>query len=189
MIRRRGILCACLAAALLATHGAVAGSIPSGPPAGEKVPGPFAPLNITGPSAGQKSCQYCKNGSRPVVVIFAQEMSPTVIQLLKKIDSATAANRDAGMASYIVFCSDDAGLVGPLQDMARKENIQNTVVTLYKAGGPDRYRLAAEADVTVLLYDHLTVKANHAFKKGELTGAAIDVIGADITKILPEKTR
>lgn len=187
MIHRQGVLSVCLMVLLLAVPSAVAGPIPSGPQAGEKVPGPFAPLNITGPDAGKKSCQYCKNGSRPVVVIFAREISPAVVRLLKTIDSATAANRERGMASYIVFCSDDDGMAGQLQELARRENIQRTVLTLYKAGGPESYRLAAKADITVLLYNHFTVRANHAFPKGEWTDAATNAVVADIPKILSEQ--
>jgi hypothetical protein len=159
----------------------------SGPQPGEKVPGPFAPLNITGPNAGEKCCQYCKNGPRPVVAVFAREVTPAVIQLLKTIDRATGTNREQGLGSYVVFCSDADGLGQRLQDVARKEGLHHTVVTLYKAGGPEKYRLSRAADVTVLVYCHFTVRANHAFKNGDLTEAAIGAVGADITKMLAEK--
>lgn len=160
--------------------------IQSGPQIGEKVPGPFAPLNITGPGAGTKCCQYCKNGTRPVVVVFAREITPAVVQLLKSIDRDTAINRERGLASYVVFCNDAEGYGKQLQEMAQREGIQNTIVTLYKAGGPEKYRLSAAADVTVLLYHHFTVKANHAFKNGDLNEGAIAAIGADIGKMLAE---
>jgi len=159
----------------------------SGPQAGEKVPGPFAPLNITGPSAGEKCCQYCKNGPRPVVAVFAREVTPALIQLLKTIDRATGMNREQGLGSYVVFCSDADGFGRRLQDVAQKEGLQHTIVTLYKAGGPEKYRLSPAADVTVLLYHHFTVKSNHAFKNGDLTEAAIGTIAADIAKMLAEK--
>jgi hypothetical protein len=137
--------------ALLSSGVALAGSVTSGPQVGEKVPGPFKPLNITGPEAGQASCQYCKNGTRPVAVIFAKAITPEVAQLLKKIDTATEVNKEHGL---------DRQLLAVAQQM----QIQNTILTLYKAGGPEKYHLNPDADVTVLLYNHLTVKANHAFK-------------------------
>ena len=158
----------------------------SGPQVGEKVPGPFARLNITGPNAGEKCCQYCKCGPRPVVAVFAREVTPAVIQLLKTIDKAAAIYRTQGLGSYVVFCSDDAGIGRQLQDIAQKEQLQNVVLTLYKAGGPEKYRLSPAADITVLLYHHFTVKSNHAFKKGDLTAAAIAAVGADIAKMLAE---
>jgi hypothetical protein len=175
-----------LTVALTCPRALRADPIQSGPQVGDKVPGPFAPLNITGPNAGEKCCQYCKNGSRPVVVVFAKEVSPAVIQLVKTIDRATGMNRDKGLGSYVVFCSDADGIGRQLQDIAQKEGIQNTVVTLYKAGGPEKYRISPAADVTVLLYHHFTVKANHAFKNGDLTESAINAVGADIAKLMAE---
>jgi hypothetical protein len=159
----------------------------SGPQVGQKVPGPFAPLNITGPNAGEKCCQYCKNGSRPVVAVFAREVTPAVVQLLKTIDDAAAANREKGLGSYVVFCSDADGLGRQLQEVAQKAKLQNIILTLYKAGGPEKYHLSPAADVTVLLYDHYTVKANHAFKNGDLTEAAIGAIGTDIARMLADR--
>jgi hypothetical protein len=172
--------------ALLSSGVALAGSVVSGPQVGDKVPGPFKPLNITGPDAGQASCQYCKNGTRPVAVIFAKTITPEVAQLIKKIDTATATNKERGLGSYVVLCSDTAGLDRQLAALAQQMQIQSTILTLYKGSGPEKYRLTADADVTVLLYSHLTVKANHAFKNGELSGAAIDAILADLGKMLSE---
>lgn len=185
MIHFRSVRIA-LAVALLANGVALAGSVKSGPQVGEKVPGPFAPLNVTGPDAGKKSCQFCKNGARPVVVVFAKQFTPAVAQLVKRIDVTTTMNKERGLGSYVVVCSDAAGLDQQLQSIAQKMQIQNTVLTLYKPGGPERYRLAAEADVTVLLYNHFTVKANHAFKAGELNDPATDAILADLDKMLSD---
>jgi hypothetical protein len=175
-----------LVVAVLANGAALAGSVRSGPQIGEKVPGPFAPLNVTGPDAGKKSCLYCKNGARPVVAVFVKQLTPAVAQLVKKIDVATAANKEQGLGSYVVLCSDAAGLDQQLQSLAQQMQIQNTVLTFYKAGGPERYRLAPEADVTVLLYNHFTIKANHAFKAGELDDPSMDAIFADLSKMLSD---
>ncbi len=185
MIRSRSVL-GSLAVALLTSGVALAGSVTSGPQLEEKVPGPFAPLNVTGPNAGEKFCQYCKNKSRPVAVVFAKQLTPEVVRLLQKIDYATAKNAERSLGSYAVFCSDSEGLGKQLQDVARQAQIQQTILTLYKAGGPERYHLSAEADVTVLLYTNFTVKANHAFKAGELTEAATDAILADLAKMLSD---
>ncbi len=139
MIHFRSALAA-FAVALLAHGIAVAGSAKSGPQVGEKVPGPFAPLNINGPDAGKPSCQYCKNGDRPVVAVFVTQLSPAVIELVKKIDLATAANKEHGLGSFVVVCSDAAGMEQQLKGIAQQMQIQNTIVTLYKAGGPEKYQ-------------------------------------------------
>ena len=49
-------------------------------------------------------------------------------------------------------------------------------------GGPPSYKLARDADVTVLLYVKQKVVANFAFREGELTGARID----EVLKAVPE---
>jgi len=172
--------------ALLSSGIALAGSIPSGPQVGEKVPGPFKVLNITGPEAGQTSCQYCNHGTRPVAVIFTKAITPEVAQLIKKIDTITTVNRAAGLGSFVVVCSDAAGTDQQIRGMAQHIGIQSTILTLYKAGGPEKYRLSPEADVTVLLYNHLTVKANHAYKHADLTEAACNAILTDLSKMLSE---
>lgn len=172
--------------ALLSGGIALAGSVKSGPQAGEKVPGPFKVLNVTGPEAGKTSCQYCNHGTRPVAVVFTKWITPEIAGLLKKIDAVTAANKEAGLGSFVVVCSDSPNSYQYFKQVAEELGIQNTILTLYKAGGPEKYRLASDADVTVLLYYHLTVKANHAFKTSELTTTAVDAILADLRRMLSE---
>ena len=53
-------------------------AVKSGPQVGEKLAGPFHPLNVNGESAGEKSCLYCSNGAAPVAMIFARETSPEI---------------------------------------------------------------------------------------------------------------
>lgn len=175
-----------LIVALLSSGMAVAGSVQSGPQPGEKVPGPFKVLNVTGPEAGQTNCQYCKNGTRPVAVIFAKAITPQIAQLIKWIDTTAATNKPASLGSFVVVCSDAAGMDEQLRAIAQQLGLQKTILTLYKAGGPEKYRLSPEADITVLLYNHLTVKANHALKSAELTAATSHAIRADLAKMLSE---
>ena len=82
---------ACLVVVLLTVPVFAGGTAKSGPQVGEKVPGPFEPLNVTGPDAGKKACLYCRNGTHPVVMIFARATSPQLVSLLKRVDAATAA--------------------------------------------------------------------------------------------------
>jgi hypothetical protein len=174
------------AAVVLAFAGAVsAQSITSGPQAGDNVPGPFAPLNVTGPDAGDKVCLYCKNGANPVAMIFARQVSPALVSLIKKIDAATAAHQDCRMGSFVTFLSDSPELPAALKQVAEREQIQKTILCTFAPAGPPSYKIAPDADVTVILYTHRTVKANYAFRAGELTEPAADAIVADVAKILP----
>jgi|SRR4051812_43432656 hypothetical protein len=119
-------------------------------------------------------------------MIFAREVSDPLTSLVKKIDEATAKNSDARMGSFVVFLSDDEGLEKKLKDVADKESIKKTVLSIDNPAGPKGYNIPKDADVTVVLYNKRTVKANHAFKKGELKDKDVEEIVKEVQKILPE---
>jgi hypothetical protein len=173
-----------LSVALAAT---AAGTLMSGPRVGEKVPGPFHVLNVNGPTAGEKACLYCRNGTNPVAMIFARESSEPLTTLIKKIDQATTAHSDDKMGSFVVFLNEKEGLDKQLKEFADREQLKSTVLAIDKPEGPSKYKLAPEADVTVVLYTDHTVKSNRAFAKGELGEKDIDEIMADLPKIFEKR--
>jgi hypothetical protein len=177
-------LCAALGLAIYASGVFADGTAKSGPAVGEKVPGPFHPLNVTGEEAGRKACLYCANGPNPVAVVFARDLNTDVTKLIKALDTCTGKNGKASMGSYAVFCSDKDGLEAALKSMAEKEKITKLVLSIDNPAGPEKYKIAKDAEVTVLLYDNFTVRANHAFKKGELNAKAIEAIVKDVPKIV-----
>jgi hypothetical protein len=158
----------------------------SGPQVGQEIPGPFHPLNITGASAGEKNCLVCQNGNNPVAMIFAREVSEPLTTLIKKIDKITEEHQDAKMGSFVVFLSDNEELAKDLKEMAAKEGIKHTILSLDNPAGPKGYHVAKDADVTVVLYTKRAVKANYTFAKGELKEKDIDSIVSDVSKILPQ---
>ena len=91
------------------------------------------------------------------------------------------------MGSFVVFLSDDEKLEKNLKELAKKENFAHTVLAIDNPAGPKGYDIAKEADVTVVLYTKRNVKANYAFRKGELKDKDVEMIVKDISKILPEK--
>ena len=66
----------------------------------------------------------------------------------------------------------------------KKENIKSLVLAIDNVAGPQAYNIAKDAEVTVVLYNKRTVKANYAFRKGELNEKAVEAIVKDIPKIL-----
>ena len=177
------LFAAAVAAAAL-TLPAWAGDVKSGPQAGEKVPGPFHPINVNGEHKGEKFCLFCVNGENPVAMVFARENSPELAKLVKKIDEATVKNKDKSMGSFVVFLSDKDGLDKELAGMAEKAKIQKTVLSIDNPAGPKAYNVAKDADITVVLYTDRKVKANHAFKKGEMKDSDIEKIVAEVPMIL-----
>ncbi len=173
--------------ALLAGAVVASEKLVSGPQPGEElVGGPFHPLNITGDMAGQKQCLYCKNGTNPVVMIFAREVSKPLATLVKKVDAETVKNGSAKMGSFVVMLSDSEDLGKHLKDWADKEKVETCILSIDNPAGPKGYKVAKEADVTVVLYTDHKCKANFAFAKGEMKDKDIEEIIDSISKILPQ---
>jgi len=172
------------AALLMNPAKAVAAPVLSGPQADDEVPGQFDPLNINGPDAGKKQCQFCKNGPYPVVMIFARSLDGPLTTLIKKLDAATVAHADAKMGSCVIFLSNDRGLPDRLKELAARERIEHTILCTFAPAGPPRYNISKEAEITVLLYTDLNVVSNYAFGKGQLPDGTIDQILGDLPKIL-----
>jgi len=178
------LLAAAVAAALALP--ALAGDVKSGPQAGEKVPGPFHPINVTGEHKGEKFCLFCVNGENPVAMVFARENSPELVKLVKKIDACTQKNASKSMGSFVVFLSDKEGLDKELAATAEKVGIKKTVLAVDNPAGPKAYNVARDADITVVLYVDRVARANHAFKKGEMTDKDIEKILSEVPMILSE---
>jgi hypothetical protein len=127
------------------------------------------------------------NGGNPVAMIFAREINDGLTSLVKKLDEATVQNRDCHMGSFVVFCSDEEGLQDKLKALADKEKLKKIVLTIDNPAGPSGYDVAKDADVTVVLYTKHVVKANHAFKKGQMTEKDVEAILGDLKKILSDE--
>lgn len=108
--------------------------------------------------------------------------------LVKKIDATAVKNQKSDLRTWAVFLSDQEGLDKKLKEFAEKDSIKKTSLAIDNPAGPPSYHIAKDADVTVLLYVHKKVKANFAFKKGQLTEEAINKIVGNLPKILPEKS-
>ena len=108
--------------------------------------------------------------------------------LVKKIDEATQKNDESKMGSFVVVLVADADKKeAELKKLAEKEGLKKVALTIDSPAGPSGYKIAKDADVTVLLYVNKTVKKNFAFKKGELTDAKAEEVLKELPSILPEK--
>jgi hypothetical protein len=186
MIRRLLSLVVVVAAV---TGVAVAADMKSGPQPGDKFPGPFHPLNVTGESKGEKQCLVCKAGNSPVAMVFARcadcEMTKA---LVKKLDEVTVKNKAADMESFAVYLTDDTEVfTKKLESFNKSANLKVCTLAIDNPTGPEKYNVSKDADVTVVLYVKRDIKANYAFKKGELTAEKIDAIVKDVAKIVPAK--
>jgi len=156
----------------------------SGLQPGEKITAIFEPLNITGEHAGEPYCLICENGLAPVAMLFARDVNEPLLKLISKLDEATAKNQGQEMGSFVVFLSESDDSRQQLATAAKKRGLKRIVLSTYAPSGPEGFNVAREADLTVVLYREHEVKANYAFRKGELSDAATEKILADLPKIL-----
>jgi hypothetical protein len=186
----RSRIAACLSfAAILFIHPRLPAQPPlnSGLQPGERILAEFHALNVTGKHAGKKECLVCENGLAPVTMIFARDVNEPLMQLLVQLDAAVARNENSDLRSFVVFLSSDAKLPEQLKKAVEKHALKHVVLSTFDPAGPDGFKVARDADVTVVLYREFIVAGNHAFKKGELTDEAGARIVADLPKILTSK--
>jgi hypothetical protein len=174
--------------------GAVAagdGRLRSGPQAGDRLPGPFNPVNVTNAEApgyaGKRNDYVEQHGPNPVVLVFAREVSEPLTALVKKLDAEVARNRAARLRAVVVVLSDDEATEEKLKKLGEEEGIKNVSLALLDPPGPKPYKLSRSAEVTVLLYRDNKVKANHAFKKGELDAKAIGAVLRDVPGVVARR--
>ena len=120
-------------------------------------------------------------------VVSSQPVESAGVSLITvQLDAETIKHKSERMGSFVVFLSDDEKLQDQLKKLAKDEDIKKCVLTIDNPPGPGPYKIAKDAEVTVVLYEDHTVKANYAFKRGELNDRAIQQVVADIPKILPK---
>lgn len=176
---------AMIAAVVLAGGIAVAADVQSGLPKGEFVPA-FTVTDITGPSKGKDLCYRCQYGNRPVVSIFAREVTPEVAALAKAVDAKVTENKDARMAGFLVLLSDAPDKAATkLEETAAKEQIKNVPLTTFEsAKGPNGYKISGDAEVTVIMWVDSEVTVSKGFAKGQLNKESIDQLIASTKTIL-----
>ena len=146
-------------------------------------PGPYAAVQATGPQRGQSSCYICETADKPAIVVFARSLTDPLAKLTLQIDKAVADHKSAGLRAWVTFLNDDQpSFDAKVVKWSQEHAIRRVPLGVFEdAGGPPSYRLAREADVTVLLFVKQQVVANFAFRAGELNDERI----GEIMKALP----
>ena len=107
--------------------------------------------------------------------------------LVKKLEQATIDHKDAKVAAWVVILSDDEKMEDKLKELADKEKVKKTILAVESPAGPPPYKIAKDADVTVILYVKKKVKTNHVFEKGKFTEKEADKIAAEVKEVLATK--
>jgi hypothetical protein len=119
-----------------------------------------------------------------VVCVFARQTSAPLASLVKSLDAEIAKNES--LKSFVVVLTDDADKTSAtLKELADQCGVKNIPLTLVESpSGPPSYKIAQNADVTVMLWRGTEVKANHAYARGALTEADVKTIISELPKIL-----
>lgn len=123
-----------------------------------------------------------------MVSVFARELTGSLAGLVRKLDRFVAQNDEQKAAAFLVLLTDDPdGAELKLQEFAEKHGIKHVPLTVFDGiAGPPDYKIAEEADLTVLMWRGLEVKVNYALEKGELKKRVASRIMANTKKILEE---
>lgn len=149
------------------------------------IPMPFEVEDVTGPNKGNTLCYRCLYGERPVVGIFVRELKPETEALIQKVDQEVAAHEEDKLAAFVVLLTDDPAAVKPqLKQLASNKKIQHVPLTVFTGTeSPLGYNVKKEAAVNVMLWEGV-VKANRAFRSGELNEAGIEEVIEDTRLIV-----
>lgn len=109
-----------------------------------------------------------------------------MVSLAKELQAKLFENSNKQLRAFVVVLTDKPKkLEGMLREVAQKNRLRTLPLTVFEdAKGPPDYKIAADAEVTVLMWTGLQVQANHAFATGELNAAAIKKVIASLPTIL-----
>lgn len=203
---RFGLACFLLTMPVLAQDEA----LKSGPQAGAKLPGSFAPLNLSGKvGKGRHHCLVCEFNLDPVVLVFAREPAEgkdmALNELLQQLEKAVDRHEAHFLKSFAVFLSPaarssitdpDVEDTGKLVDEAterktfmeriavRADAGKNVFYGVFPAEGPKEYNLDPKAEVTVIFYKRHRVLANFAFAAEKLTMPDVATVLQTVDKLI-----
>jgi hypothetical protein len=155
----------------------------SGPQVGQR-PGPYSFLVATGPERGQPTCYVCETAEKPGVIVFARSVSDGLAGLLTVCDRAVADRPKDAMRAWMTVLGEKTIGLDELGRWATKTGLKAVPVGVFDDPvGPPSYKLADDADVTVVLFENRKVIANFAFRAGELDQDAIRQLNDQLTNL------
>lgn len=124
-----------------------------------------------------------------MVNIFAREITDELTSLVSEINKKVNENSQKQLRAFLVLLTDDADAAeSKLKALAKSQKVNSKAfpLTIFEGpAGPPRYKIAKDADVTVIMWDRRkTVKANFAFAKGKLDEKGVKKVAEGTSAIL-----
>jgi hypothetical protein len=155
----------------------------SGPQIGQR-PGPYSFTVATGPERGQPTCYVCETAEKPGVIVFARSVSDPLAKLMLACDEAVAARPKDAMRAWMTVLGEKTIGLDDLAKWATKAGLKSVPVGVFDDPvGPPSYKLADDADVTVIVFENRKVRANFAYRKGELNDAAVKTVSEHFARL------
>ena len=159
----------------------------SGPQTGQR-PGPYSFLVASGPQRGQQTCYVCETAEKPGVIVFARALSEPLTKILVKCDDAVIAQPKDAMKAWATILGEKTVSLEALGKWTKQAGLKNVPTGIFDDEvGPPSYRLAADAEVTVLLFVDKKVVANFAFRTGEVNEEALKKISTALKNLTSKK--
>ena len=152
-------------------------------------PGPYSAVICTGVNRGAAHCYICETADRPAIIVFARALSDPLGKLAQRMDKSLETYKKADLRGWITFLADDQSNLDPkVIAWGQQHAVRNLPLGVFEdVVGPPSYRLAAEADVTVLVFVKQKVVANFAFRAGELNDSKTEEIMKALPRIAEKK--
>jgi len=152
-------------------------------------PGPYAFVVSTGKERGQPTCFICETGDKPAVIVFARHATAEVGELVAALDKAVGEPKNAPLRGWVTFLGDDQAKLDPqVVQWGKQHAIKTMPLGVFEdPDGPPSYKLAKDAEVTVLLFVKQKVVANFAFRAGEMSAKARTGVLQAMPKLLETK--
>lgn len=169
VLRRFVAVAFCVAAFVLNAVAAESQALVSGRAVGEHVP-QFYVRAITGPLMNKSICYVCRNGDRPVIMVFLRDVVPGTADLLKELDRFVDQNRASGLRGFGVLLSENQRTAtSKLQTLAYDHQLSLPLTMAHpQVESSENQNLHPHAAITVVLYHDHTVTASYAFREAEI---------------------
>ena len=116
-----------------------------------------------------------------MINIQTRVITDELTSLVKQLDALVDPANEKGKHAFVVLLTDDADAAEEqLTAVAEKNEIKNIPLTVFDGiAGPSKYKIAEDADVTIMMWKGLKVETNYAFGKDGLTAEAVKKIVKD----------
>jgi hypothetical protein len=120
-------------------------------------------------------------------MVFARSTGDKLARLVKTIDALVADNSDKKLASFVNILGDNADTAAAAAaKFADDHQFENVAICVAEdlPDGPVGFKIAPEADVTVIGYINTQVEDNQVFGPGQTNREQIEAVVAGTKKIL-----